>query len=102
MTKLNLANKLVHYIEFFYPRKTSTKEIKNRNSKFKISKDCFGYRFFDEIEGDFSLSKTFGPINFSRNIYFGKVITFGYQKFVKTKSGRYISLNPKNKVVSNL
>ncbi len=95
-------SRLVHYVELFYPKETSIKEIKNRKSKFEIPKECFGYRFFDEKEGNFSLSNTFGPINFSKNIYFGELMELKDQKIVKTKFGRYIFLNSKDKVISYL
>ena len=45
---------LVHYVELFFPgtlfAESAIEKIKNRRAKFKIPKNCFGFRFFDKEE----------------------------------------------------
>jgi len=117
---------LVHYVEFLYPgimvTETSQRRIRNRNTKIRASKDCFGYSFFDReeiVNKDGEVLKGESK-NHSGTYYFGKVMTLedvknqmpaaktlisnmvgeGYEEVVKTRIGNFQYFKPGDMVVA--
>ena len=118
-------SEIQHYVEFYFPgiitSDTSTCKIKNRDSKFKIPKECYGYRFFDRKiiqEGDEILKgKSFnysGVRYINGKIYDKKKVERyvknnetllsnmrlnGYKKVVKTIFGQFMPLEKNDMVI---
>lgn len=117
-----------HFIQFLSPgsffSESSSKQVKSRDdSKVKIGKYSFGYRFYDRNEfsnPDTGELMTGKPLNHSNWTYFGETMSVnqvkknvkdnrilvanmennGFKKVVKTKFGQFIPLEPNDKVKS--
>jgi len=114
-----------HYVEFMYPgalvTETSVQEVSARDpTKIEAPENCFGYRFFDRVEGEIDGEAVVGkPKNYSGVHYFGTVKTLddikgempgsilqrnmegnGWDKVVQTRMGNYQPLTVEDVVLA--